>query len=249
MISILCPTRNRPQQLARMVQSVRETSRSGFVSRGGVEVLCYVDEDDTSDVSPADLVLRGQRMTHSAYYSALAVLAHGDILMMSGDDAIFRTPGWDKMVEDAFAACPDKILLVHGDDGCERGKSFATHPIISRRWVEITGRFTAPYFSGDWADTWLNDIANYLGRRLYLPFVNEHMHWMWGKAQRDATYVDTDARKAADNTARIYRDKVFERLADTDLLEAAMDKTWSIADLGIDVVGPTLAQQLYGLQE
>lgn len=225
MISILCPTRGRPEWLARMVQSVRDTS-------SGVEVCCYVDEDDGAyqDYLKTEGVLfhQGPRLTHSDYYNKLAELASGDLLMMAGDDAIYRTPGWDAMVEEAFAACPDKILMVHGDDLGPNGKVFATHPIISRRWVDIVGRFTPPYFSGDWADTWLNDIANDLGRRLLLPFVNEHMHWVWGKAEKDKTYADTDKRKFMDRTDVLYRDRIFERFAERDLLMAQMDRRWSV---------------------
>lgn len=226
MISLLCPSRGRPQNLRRMIESVRAVST--IMS----EVVVYVDDDDTaySDLALfSDIcIFRGPRICHSDYWNKCAERASGDYLMMVGDDCVFKTPGWDQMVEQAFAVCPDKILMVHGDDCAPAGKWFATHPIISRRWVEICGRFTGPWFPGDFADQWIQDIANTLGRRQFLPFVNEHLHHVWGKAPKDQTYCETEARKRDQDTPSIYGRMTNERTNDVIKLRAAMDENWKV---------------------
>jgi hypothetical protein len=126
------------------------------------------------------------------------------------------------MVEEAFAGCPDKILLVFGDDGSANGKTFATHPLVHRRWVDAVGYFSAPGFSADYADTWPQDLADMVGRKKYLPFETEHLHPVWGKAEYDAVYQETNARLHRDNTPRLYADRLPERLADAQKLRAVM---------------------------
>ena len=223
MISILCPTRKRPANLTRMVQSVRATCTLPQ------EIICWVDHDDSSyDAGQFDVthIVRGPRITHSDYWNALIPHAHGDLYMMCGDDCVFKTPGWDVMVEEAFAACPDKILLVFGDDGCPNGKVFATHPIVHRRWVEVVGYFSGPGFSGDYADAWPQDVADMIGRRKLLPFENEHLHPVWGKAPYDDIYKETNARIHRDKTPQLYASRLSVRQADAEKLRKVMGTPW-----------------------
>ena len=91
-----------------------------------------------------------------------------------------------------------------GGEAVHTQPNFATHPIISRRWVEIQGCVTPPYFSCDYADTWLNDLANDLGRKRLLPIFNEHMHWSLGKSPVDMTYVENRQRFQEDNVIEKY---------------------------------------------
>lgn len=138
MISILCPTRKRPGRLQTMIDSVVATVSD--ISQ--VEILCYVTDCDNSydemDARPAK-VIRGPRVIMSDLWNQLLPHAKGDIFMLCADDVIFRTKHWDVVVEDAYADCPDKILLCYGDDGGPSGKSFATLPFVSRRWCEVIG--------------------------------------------------------------------------------------------------------------
>lgn len=229
MISILVPTRKRPVQLRRMIESVKATIQH----EDDAEVICYVDTDDPTDYSPGEwfdcsTFVRGPRITMSDMWNRLIPHASGELFMNSDDDCVYRTPGWAEMVHQAFAECPDKILLVYGDDGGPSGKTFATHPIVHRRWIEIVGYFAGPGFSADFADTWPQDIAEMIGRKKFLPFVNEHMHYLWNKSADDETYRETRERMVRDNTRTLYASKLAERRRDAEKLRAAMDRGWSI---------------------
>ena len=220
MISILVPSRGRPSTLARMIESARK------MAVGQIEVIVRIDEGDPSrDKYVRDDVfgtlLIGERCILSSLWNECSLVATGDIQMLAGDDFIFHTPGWDQMVEDAFAQSEDKILLVYGDDGIH-GESFASHPIIHRKWIEVCGRAYPPYFSSCYADTWLWDVAGKLGRRKYLPFVNEHMHYSCGKAEKDQTTIEGLERYASDDNARIYASRADEREMDADKLRKMM---------------------------
>jgi hypothetical protein len=130
------------------------------------------------------------------------------------------------MIEREFEACPDNILMVHGDDlGCQRDK-FGCHPCVHRRWVQTLGYFIPPYFDGEYGDTWVNDLANRLGRRKFLPFVTEHMHHVFNKAVIDQTTKDYQARQAKQNPAKIFRDREAERIADSEKLRKLLEIPW-----------------------
>ncbi len=227
MISILTPTRNRPKELLRLADSVRATAQRSQ------EIVARIDDDEPQRAAYEAIkgvrLISGPRLVMSDLWNACSQEAQGDIQLLCGDDIVFRTPGWDALIEDAFLESPDKILLVHGDDLSPNGKKFGTHPALHRRWIEITGRFTCPLFSCDWADTWLNYVADMLGRRRYLPYVTEHMHWVFGKGIVDQTMRENMARRQRDDPAALFAKLEPERLAEVEKLRNAMvPSRWSI---------------------
>lgn len=230
MISLLVPTRKRPEKLRRMIESVRATALND------VEIICYVTPDDNSYrgsmVGDPEGTRRyfydakfveGPRLAHSDLWNALLPHATGDIFQQTADDVIYRTPQWDRYVEEAFAAVEDRILLVHGHDCSPNGEKFATLPFVHRRWVDTIGYFTGPGFTADYSDTWPQDVADMIGRKKYLPVVFEHTHWLWGKSEMDETYKEIHQHRAKDNNAGLYASRLHERQADAEKLKAVMN--------------------------
>ena len=203
-----------------MVESVRATAASD------VEILCYVTHDDHSyDYQSWPIrFINGPRLVMSDLWNALLPHANGDIFMQCADDVLFRTPRWDRYVEEAFAWQPDRILLVHGHDLHPNGENFGTLPFVSRAWVEAIGYFTGPGFAVDFSDTWPNDVANLIGRRRYLPLVFEHCHWLWGKSEMDETYQEMQDLRLKEGLAitSSYAERLPERQADAEKLRKVM---------------------------
>jgi hypothetical protein len=217
MISLLCPSRKRPKELRRFVDSVYSTADNL------PEIVCYVDQDDDSyDFFGWGVkFVRGPRIVLSDTWNKCAVKASSEILMMTADDCVFKTPGWDAMIEKAFENCSDKILMVHGDDGVN-GDRFGVFPTIHRRWVDNVGYFCPPCFVGDYPDCWLVDVANALGRRKFLPYVTEHLHWVHGKAPMDDTYRERLAKEKLNDPTRLYESMKADRDRDIALLRAVI---------------------------
>ncbi len=150
-----------------------------------IEIIVWLDADDpalTDNLRVCReekiLYLLGPRdVIHSSRWDKCLPLATGDLLYHANDDIEFGTPSWDLMIEEEFEKCPDKILMVHGDDlFCQR-EHFGCHPCVHRRWVDTLGYFIPPYFDGEYGDAWVNDLANRIGRRKFLPFICEHLHY------------------------------------------------------------------------
>lgn len=225
MISLLCPTRGRPDNMRRFAESVNDT-------RGlTVEIVWYVDSDDDASVETARALLReglrsniisGPRLILSQYWNRCMTAAAGDVLGCMADDIVFRTPGWDLAVTDAFEAFPDRICFVHGSDGWTDSKVIGTHGFLHRNWVHAVGYFIPPYFAHDYADTWLTDVSDELDRRVQIDILTEHMHWLARKAHRDQTYAEHDAAGAATDVRGLYESLALERRADAAKLRAVM---------------------------
>jgi glycosyltransferase involved in cell wall biosynthesis len=222
-ISILVPTRGRPESLVRLVGSAVQTAA------GPVEFVFYVDDDDQASADALDVMahlnvryIRGERVVLSEMWNRCAEKANADVMMHCGDDIIFRTPGWDVKVLAEFAKHPDGIVLVHGND-LFQGGNLATHGFLHRRWVEAVGHFVPPYFSSDYNDTWLTAVADEIGRRVYLPdVVTEHLHPLAGKGEWDLTHRERLERHQKDDVGALYASLAYERANDVAKLRAVM---------------------------
>lgn len=215
-ISLLIPTRKRPENIKRLWDSLVKTT----FDLDSIELVLAVDDDDDSYDGLGFDLHKYSRTVLSQYWNHCFERAKGDICMHAGDDLVFKTTGWDLAVLEAFEEVPDKILFVHGDDGSPNGKTFGTHGFIHRNWVEAVGYFVPPYFSSDYNDTWLNSVAHQIGRYRYIDIYYEHMHPAWGKAKWDATHNERLARHKKDKVEDLYASKAPERLRDAEKLKA-----------------------------
>lgn len=239
-ISILCPTRGRPENCRRLVNSVRSSCTIM------PQLVLYVDDDDeaageyeellrlskikTNDGKDEPLILlRGPRITLSNCWNRCAEAATGEILMHAGDDIVFKTKGWDDMVRRAFAAFPDRLVFVHGEDGVW-GNKFGTHGFLHRAWMDAVGYFCPPYFSSDYNDTWFNDVFNALNRRIFLPFETEHMHPLAGKAEWDKTHKERLERHKADGVDKLYKELAPARFDDVSKVAKRLDKPYEMVN-------------------
>lgn len=225
-ISLLCPTRARPRNMTRMWKSAVQTAKNPE----NIEIVFYLDNDDTAGMAGVRLVAKhrsaqvraviGPRMGLSECWNAVADIARGEIFMQCGDDIIFQSANWDAVVADKISSHPDGIAFVYGRDGYQDEK-LGTHGFISRKWAETVGYFLPPQFPGDYSDTWLNEVADKIGRKIYAPEIyTEHMHCVVGKAPRDATYRERSVHDKTDKIHQLYKETAHLRDRDAQNLSA-----------------------------
>jgi hypothetical protein len=197
-ISVCVPTRNRPRRLASMIRSAHDTARDA----ARLEWLFYLDEDDhESEAAIRSLavgalrVVRGPRLKDQSYWNQLANVASAELIFLGADDLTFRTPGWDETVRTAYAASArNGVGMVWTDDG-DLGARLATHPFVSRRWIDAVGFFVPPYFERCFVDLWIFELATLTGMGTFLPHVLiEHSHIELGKAEPDSLYEEIRSR-------------------------------------------------------
>jgi glycosyltransferase involved in cell wall biosynthesis len=223
MVSVLVPTRGRPEGVERLLASAYD------LSEGPLDFVFYMDDDDPQRDATTEVIRKygasltvGERITLSKMWNKCYDLAIHDLLMQCGDDIVFRTQGWDVKFAEAFEQFPDRIAFVHGDDGFQHDR-IGTHGVLHRRWVEAVGYFVPPYFASDYNDLWLTEVADALGRRVYLPDVlTEHMHPVAGKGELDLTHQERIQRHREEDCDRIWRDTAGKRATDVAQLRAVI---------------------------
>lgn len=239
-IGILCPTRKRPDSLRRFIESV--STMAVHPERCTFHFLIDDDDDVTREYLEE---LRSFKPAYGIKYqihprnsvalsdmwNKLYQTCDDDIVMICGDDAVMRSNAWDMYVSSVFDQIPDKIALVFGKDGIHNEK-FAAQFFLHRNWIETAGYIFPPYYTADWADTWVFDVSQLLKRSFFVESIYlEHMHWSVGKSQPDETTRLAQARRSTDNNeAKFHSPEHFaERL---DLVKKLYNKIWSLANQG-----------------
>jgi hypothetical protein len=230
MITFLCPTRNRPQGLRRLIHSAVNHS-SGYMP---ISFGFYIDEDDTISEEAINSIrketfasiwfIRGPRLHQLSEASNILARATSDgIMFFCGDDVEVTTLNWDRYVYEEFSKYNDKILLVYGDDGIQHSK-LATHFFIHKNWVDTLGHVLPPVFTGDWVDNWVTEVSTSLGRIKYLSDVKlPHHHCTVGKSPVDLTYIEKFNKDRLHNPAKVFEDTKSLRLNDITKLKQFID--------------------------
>ena len=193
-ISILLPTRGRPEQAERLLQSVVEMS----ADPSRMEVILYVDEDDPASHGiqceglPINTII-GPRLPMGGLNTACYQRSTGNIIAPLNDDMVIRTPDWDRRIIEIHERFPDRVYLAYPND-LHSGEMFPSTPILSRTTCEtLTHPFPEAY-QGGFIDYHIMDIFKRLqvlgeDRMVYLgDVVIEHLHYQYGKSEADATY-------------------------------------------------------------
>ena len=225
-ISFICPTRQRPANVVRLIES----AVSNYSGKTKLNFMFYMDDDDTDTISLVQAlsvkdpnvkidVTIGARIVMSEMSNILARKSEYGILFFCGDDIVIESEDWDLMVRSEFDKVEDKILFVYGDDGLMHDK-LATHSFIHKKWIETTGHFVPPIFTGDWADNYADSVAEMLGRKIYIQDLKTtHYHPTAGKAAMDNVYLEKYHRDIKSNPHMIFRESAPMRERDVEKLK------------------------------
>lgn len=148
-IALLCPTRGRPIQCKRMIESARATAKDygvylGFTNEsycgGGTQLPDY---------------------TTAMKWNALAEIAMRNpehkLFMLASDDMVFATAGWDRALLEHYNALENKTHVYALQDS--RDPNGTPHPIVTREYIEAMGYFLPPIFAHWYVDSWTVNIA------------------------------------------------------------------------------------------
>lgn len=218
MISMLMPTRGRPESFKRMCLSVLENA----VEPNNIEFVIYRDNDDASvyEYFGNHKEIIGEKINHMQMYNECLKIAAGPIYMSAADDIVFYTKDWDKYVMDAFDNSADKIIFVFANDQYYRS-SFGQVYFLHKNWIDTLGYFLPVYFAAQYGDNWMNDISFKINRRVFLrPVVVKHL---CDENYTDQTHIEYLKKGRQSNAKAIYRSKEAERAKDAQLLQNFID--------------------------
>ena len=227
-IVFICPTRKRPHNVKRLIESFLNKAEK----LSNIQFYFYVDSDDLETQSLIGNIQEdnkrniinfvvGERIIMCEMSNILARMAPRDsLLFFCGDDVVCNTLGWDTIVRTIFLNLPkDKIALLFGDDGIN-GPKLATHFFVHKNWIDALGHMTPSIFTGDWADNWVSSTASRIGRMYYNEKLKlTHMHPTIGKAEFDDTYIEKYQRDRLSKPMNFFNKHADLWLEDVEKLE------------------------------
>jgi hypothetical protein len=175
-ISILTPTRNRPEMLDGMIESLKRTAPNA----DQIEPIFRCHSDDSESVSrlmrePFKFIVGPPleyRQVNSAW-NDMARLATGDLLMVCNDDVRFETPSWPDLVFAEATKYTDGIFVLGPEMGFN-SESFG-FGIVSRRVFNILGYLVEDRVM--FGDVVMRDTMRNFGRAIRLPAVRVIHLW------------------------------------------------------------------------
>lgn len=180
LISVLLPTRGRPGDLCRAIDSCHSLADN----QSHLEYILKIDDDDTETLSLAEklsktLPLRfivsprhaGYPLMHT-WVNEMAAIAKGDWLFLFNDDALIKTEKWDYQVLITATSRPwcgvtELCLLLTPTIDRPFAQEFF---LLRKRTYEILGHVSLSPHN----DTWIYGIMNFLGMIMSLPIAIEH---------------------------------------------------------------------------
>jgi hypothetical protein len=150
LISILLPTRGRPEHLTNTIASLHNTA----VDKAAIEYLLWIDADDQPTVAQAlHLIAQGVAIRFivgprvgyknmQIMVNKLCAIAEGDWLWLFNDDALCRTEGWDQQIANMPipAGCSPEIALFGQDSGPKYSPWL--FPVMRREAFKILGHYS-----------------------------------------------------------------------------------------------------------
>jgi hypothetical protein len=167
-ISVLLPTRARPEPLEQCIRTLIDRAKDS--SR--VEVLIAIDNDDEIGIECCKNVIvpyldskdcpytivKFNRLGYlrlNEYLNELVKYSSGNWIFFWNDDAVMDTQDWDQVILDHG----NEFALLRAETNHEH--PYAIFPILPRKWVEITGHLSPHQINDAWTSQigWMLDIV------------------------------------------------------------------------------------------
>lgn len=162
-ISVLVPSRERPELLARSIESLGQAD---------LEVLLALDDDDPrlDDYAGIGTAVVGSRHGYGRlqrYYNELAARASGEWLLLWNDDCVMQTENWSKIV----AAYDGKMVVLNPRTNHDNWAiDMNVFPIFPRKMVELMGHVSLHVHN----DSWIEYVARDAGIMVRVPITIHH---------------------------------------------------------------------------
>jgi hypothetical protein len=192
-ITILHPSRSRPQQAAKTAKAWLSSAKD----IENVDYLICVDEDERhwheydelTDKLNISVCTNANKSAIEAINYGASLLDEYDLLIVVSDD--FNTPPyhWDEALRTALAGKSD--YLVKTNDGLQPW--IITLPIMDRVYYERFGYVYHPDYQHMFCDTEMTHVGHMLGKVIELPIVIKHNHYAAGLSKKDAINEKNDA--------------------------------------------------------
>jgi hypothetical protein len=229
---VMVPTRGRRANCERLLESFTETASPG------TDLLFITDADDDAydgmDWGPAVSAVLEPRefLVGKLNKTALAMADVYDVLAWFGDDNVFRTPAWDRIM---LATLEDMggSGWVYADD--KRRSDVPEHWMCSSDVVKALGWYANPAMGHFYIDNTIAELGKRAGLIRWCPeAVVEHLHYSVApQTVRDEVYLSTEDRFGASDLQAFQEYRVNQLPHDVALLRRKFSKdvSWVLSQV------------------
>lgn len=198
---VMVPTRNRREQASRLIKSFGDSNPADET------VLMFItDGDDGSyqdmDWGSAVHATLSPRAPLTEIFNRVAMehVDDFDAIMTVGDDHLFTTPGWDRLLMSALEDLGGTGWVFPDD---KRRSGFPEIWAMSSDLVRFLGWFALPVVKHFYCDNATSEIGSRANLLRYVPeAVIEHLHYTVSpQTQRDSTYIEAEESAGAHDHA------------------------------------------------
>ncbi len=198
MFSILVPTRNRVNNIKKLIENL-ETTISDY---NNVEIYFKCDDDDKNTIKFFENIPiqklelywykdKKSDFLNRDYYNSLCYSTSGNILWAIGDDVRFLTSNWDfilkERIEYYLRDKSDRIAYISIYEENSKAKH-PCFPLITKEAFNASGMYFHPQLMSWGADRCLYELYSGIDRILYVPEVHiEHLSYHDGSGEYDET--------------------------------------------------------------
>lgn len=244
-IALLCPTRERPKDVERLINSIEDTT---FNLDNNVVLVLGVDDNDPTRKDVENLAKKNKEFVRivviptspdgkflglGKIWNIMYDQVDEEIIGMVGDDMVFQTENWNKMILEEFKKVRDNILMVHVNDGMRgMGNPFPNDPplavnsFIHRRYCETFGKYCITDFLHGFHDTHFHDVYELANRKVYRhDIMLNHLHVSNPVANTkvdDVTDRLNQAYISISNPQQVYDNLLPVRKAEAEKLKSLM---------------------------
>ena len=193
-VLVICPSRGRPKECRRMLESFHATQKISMI-RVCLD-MCDPCLNDYMDIcTPLAPLLIDQRKKTTEIINGNWRYApeHIKYFSITNDDFVYRTDSWDLKLVGEIALNGGKGIA-YGNDLCA-GANLPTTSVISRTIVEALGWLQMPTLTHLYGDNVWKHIGQSAGCLYHRQdVIIEHMHVFNKKMAPDATHQHTNSQ-------------------------------------------------------
>lgn len=191
MISILAPSRSRPEKSFATIQHWKQSS-----GKNHVEIIVSLDQDDCTfdtyfhlyKTDPTVKIIKNPNRSAVDAINNAAKVATGDIFIVVSDDTS-PIDNFDELILKEVQGKTDWILKTQ--DGIQDW--ILTNPILDRAYYNRFGYIYYPEYLHMFCDTHLTAVADLTGRKLTSKLMFKHNHYSVTKEAPDAVNKKADS--------------------------------------------------------
>lgn len=232
-IALLVPSRERTEKKCELIDSLLRTTENiqnvtlyfGVDSDDPTREIVKKIAEDVSFVKIVTIPSTGGFQNLGVLWNICAKASTEEIISMIGDDMVFMTKGWDRIILDEFThpnCPPDNFKMVYCYDG-RHGPKIAVNAFVHRAYMDLTGYFMREEFPVDKIDIWLQTIFSSFDRLKYRGDMHiEHKHWSFRKSSVDRTVVRMRANNAEQISVDAWKKTLPDRIKEAEMISGKL---------------------------